>query len=371
MEAVQKSLDEDILFGALSPAVYELSGLITQRMPGIDKLRFVNSGSEATMMAMRTARAFTKKDIIIKTDGGYHGSTDLSEINTAADISGADMPVISTSKPGVPDCILDAVKVAKFNDLNNIEKLLKKHQGQVAGIIIEPVMNTAGIIPGTVEYLKGLRELADKYDTLLIFDEIVTFRLSTGGIQELTGVIPDITALGKSIGGGFPIGAFGGREDIMKLFDPAIDAYRHSGTFNGNNITMNAGVASLEMLDAKAIQHINMLGERLEKGIKAGFDKAGVHGYATRAGSLLYIQWTDKEVSDAADVVRWKRKSADIHKLMNLELMNRGIFAATRGMFNISTPMTTTHIDTAVNAIGTTIESLKPFLKEHAPHLIK
>jgi len=177
IQAVQKSLEEDILFGALSPAVYELSGMITKRMPGIDKLRFVNSGSEATMMAMRTARAFTKKDIIIKTDGGYHGSTDLSEINTAADTSGSDMPILSTSKPGVPDCILDTAKVAKFNDLDNVEKLLIENRGKVAGIIIEPVMNTAGIIPGTLEYLKGLRELADKYETLLIFDEIVTFLL--------------------------------------------------------------------------------------------------------------------------------------------------------------------------------------------------
>ena len=261
----QKALEKDVIFGTPSEKVYELADLLTERMPGMEYVRFTNSGTEATMMAMRAARAFTGKEIIIKMDGAYHGSHDLALINSKPDMSGEAMPVPSTSKPGVPRCGLEAIKVARFNDLESVETLLKQYEGEVAAVIIEPVMNTAGMIPAAQEFMSGLRGLCDRYNTLLIFDEIVTFRLSTGGIQKLCGVVPDITALGKSIGGGFAVGAFGARKEIMQVFHPLSGSYFHSGTFNGHPVTAAAGCAAVRLYDEKIIEQVNALGAAVKR----------------------------------------------------------------------------------------------------------
>ncbi len=371
VDAAKKALKQDIIFGAPSENQYQLASLIVNRAPGIASVRFVNSGTEATMMAMRAARAYTGKEIIIKMDGAYHGSHDLAQISTKPDMSGSHMPIPSPSKPGVPKCGLDAVKVARFNDLESVEILLKEYNGDVAGVIIEPVMNTAGMISASIDFLKGLRQLCDKYNTLLIYDEIVTFRLDIGGIQRKYDIIPDITALGKSIGGGFPIGAFGAKKEIMDMFHPIDGTYFHSGTFNGHNIAMSAGCKAIELLDDCAISHIDKLGEKLEAGIKKSFDDVGVHGFTTRAGSLLYIQWSEYPIIDAKDVVTWKSKAGELPKYLHLELMNRGLHTANRGLMNISTPMTDGDIDEAVQIIGETLQYLKPYVINHAPHLLK
>jgi len=372
-EAVEKAISHDFMYGAPCENQYKLADMITQRLPSIDYLRFTNSGTEATMMAIRAARAFKKREIIIKMDGCYHGSHDFVEVNISPDLSGEWLPKEKTEAGGVPACVLNAVKVARFNDLASVEAILKKYSGQVSAIITETVMNSAGIIPANIDFLKGLRALADQYDILLIFDEVATFRLSIGGMQKMTGVIPDITALGKIIGGGcFPIGAFGGRKEIMSMYDPANPSgYQHSGTFNGHNVIMSAGIAALELLDTTAIEHINSLGERLQCGINKAFETAGISGFATRAGSLLNVHWTNKPVTDAIDVVMWKKQASDLPRMFHMELLNRGVFFGNRGLFNISTPMTTTDIDQTVEKIGDTLMYLKPYVQEKAPHLIR
>jgi glutamate-1-semialdehyde 2,1-aminomutase len=369
--ALERQLPKSTIYGAPAESQFELAELLTSRLPGVDLVRFTNSGTEATMMAMRAARAFTGKPVILKMDGGYHGSQDLAEINISPDLSGADLPVPHVESQGIPDCVLDSAVIARFNDLESVEQVLCGHQNEIAAIITEPLMNAAGMIPPRGDFLPGLRRLADRYGVLLIFDEVVTFRLHLQGYQGKAAVQPDLTALGKAIGGGLPVGAFGGRAEILSRFDPASEkAFHHSGTFNANPMTMAAGAAAVKHLDAAAIQKINQLGERMRTGIGEAFLEAGISGYASGEGSLLYIHWTADPVMSPADVVRWKQKAADLPRLLHLALLNLGIFTANRGMFNISTPMESSHIDTAVSAFSEALNQLKPYAAEAAPHLL-
>jgi glutamate-1-semialdehyde 2,1-aminomutase len=322
-------------------------------------------------MAMRAARAYTRKPVILKMDGGYHGSHDFAEVNITPDIHSTGQPIAKPESNGIPESVLGGTMVARFNDLASVESILEEHHAKIAGVIVEPVQNTAGMIPSQENFLSGLRQLADKYGVLLIFDEVVTFRLSEGGIQKLSGVLPDLTALGKSIGGGYAIGAFGGKKEIMQRYDPAYpNGFHHSGTFNGQNVAMAAGMATLRNFNQPEIDHINTLGEKLRNGFTQAFHNAHINGQITGTGSLFYVHWTDTEIRTPADVVRWKQRAAELPRLLHLELINRGIFSANRGMFNISAPMTEKEIDTAVNSFAETLEFLKPYVESHAPHLL-
>jgi len=370
--AIEEQLRKDIIFGAPCKVQYELADILTERVPGLDKIRFTNSGTEATMMAMRTARAFMKRDVILKMDGGYHGSHDFTEVNITPDLSGKQLPTARLEQIGVPESVLDAVMVARFNDLDSVESILKEHSNRIAAVIVEPVMNASGIIEATPEFLRGVRELADLYGVLLIFDEVVTLRLHENGIQGKYKVIPDITALGKVMGGGFAIGAFGGRAEIMHFFDPAIPhSFHHSGTFNGHNFAMAAGAAAMRALTPEMIAHINTLGDELAKGIAEAAEVNGVWENTTQSGSLLYLQWCRNPVTDAADVLRWKKKGAELPKLMHMELLNRGVFTANRGLMNISTPMDSAVVNRIVEAFDGALKRLKPYIKEQVPHLLR
>ena len=369
--ALGQQTPKSTIYGAPAESQFHLAELLTSRLPGVDLVRFTNSGTEATMMAMRAARAYTGKPVVLKMDGGYHGSQDLAEINISPDMSGAALPIRHVESRGIPECVLDSVVIARFNDLASVAHVLHDHQADIAAIITEPVMNAAGMLPPADGFLAGLRQLADRYGVLLIFDEVVTFRLHLQGYQGKTGVQPDLTALGKAIGGGLPVGAFGGKAEILNRFDPAAEnAFHHSGTFNANPMTMAAGAAAVQHLDQAAIDHINLLGERMRIGIREAFLEAGLAGYASGEGSLLYVHWTTDPVINPADVVRWKQKAADLPRLMHLALLNQGIFSANRGMFNISTPMTTSHVDRAVSSFSDALSLLRPYAAQAAPHLL-
>jgi glutamate-1-semialdehyde 2,1-aminomutase len=369
--AIQQQAARSVVYGAPAEPQFQLADLITARLPGVDQLRFTNSGTEANMMAMRAARAFTGKPIILKMDGGYHGSHDMAEVNITPDLSGSRQPIPRVEADGVPDAVLEAVAVARFNDLESVAEILEAKAGQIAAIITEPLMNTAGIIAPEEGFLAGLRELANRYGVLLIFDEVVTMRLHEGGYQGKTGVLPDLTALGKLIGGGLPIGAFGGRAEIMSLYDPAQpNGFHHSGTFNGNPLTMAAGIASVEALTAQAIERINQLGAALRQGMDEAFAEVGIRGHTTGEGSLVYVHWTAEKITCAADVVRWKQRAAELPRLLHLELLNQGVFAANRGLFNLSTPMTAKEVDQALEAFCAALFTLKPYVADNAPHLL-
>ena len=373
VEEAADQLTRGTVFGAASRAQAEYAALLTGRVPGLDMLRFTNSGTEATMMMLRAARAFTGRDLIVKIDGGYHGVHDMVELNIHADTGATDLPRTRLEGRGVPAAVRATALIAPFNDLDAMDAVLSAHAGEVAAIIVEPMANSGGMIPPGPGYLSGLRALADKHDALLLFDEVVTLRLSSGGMQEIAGVAPDMTAFAKIIGGGFPIGAFGGKRDIMAQFDPANgrDALQHGGTFNGNSITMVAGMTAMKALDQAAIDRINALGEKLAAGVNAIFDAAGIRAQCLGWGSLQQIQWTDAPLVTLADAARANQNLGMLAELFHLELLNRGLYTSSRAMFCISTPMTETEVETALDAINGAVATLKPYMREAAPHLLR
>ena len=371
VEEAADQLTRGTVFGAASEPQVALAKLLIERVPSIDLLRFTNSGTEATMLMMRAARAFTGRDIIVKMDGGYHGSHDFAEVNVSADVRSTAEPAARIEERGVPDAVLNAVMVAPFNDLAALEALLRNNHQRIAGIVVEPMPNAGGMVPPAPGYLRGLRELADRFGLLLLFDEIVTLRLSSGGLQAAEDVMPDMTALAKIIGGGFPVGAFGGRADIMSQFDMGgLGVLSHSGTFNGNTITMTAGLAAMKRLDQAAIERVNELGDRLAASINALFAALGIRAQCLGYGSLQQIQWTDEPVVTLKDAAHAGRGIGRLRQLLHLELLNRGVYTSNRGMFCMSTPMADAEIDFALDVLEGALRMLKPYMWEVAPRLL-
>lgn len=371
VEAAADQMTRGSVFGAAADYQVELAELLCSRVPSIDLLRFTNSGTEATMMAIRAARAFTRRDVIVKIDGGYHGSHDFVEVSVSPDAESTGLPQARLEDSGIPSSVLNEVLVAPFNSLEAMEAVLSRAGDRVAAIIVEPLPNAGGMILPEHDYLRGLRDLATQYGALLIFDEIVTFRLDRGGYQNIEAVQPDLTALGKIIGGGFPVGAFGGRREIMQQFDPHQPNFlKHTGTFNGNNITMVAGLTGMQLLDSGAIRQINALGDRMRAGISAAFRQVGIQGHATGYGSLMQLHWTNTTLRTPKEALLASRGLDQLKTLFHLQLMNRGIYIGPRGLITISTPMNESIIDSALDVIEETLHDLKPTIAEIAPHLL-
>ena len=305
VEAVREQIAKGSAYTAPFEKQIELSEILTSRFPSIDLIRYTNSGTEANMHALRIARAYTGKAKIIKTEGGYHGTTDVFEASVDPNIKKAgtldQIKVIPESR-GVSANALKDVLVVPFNDIERTRKMIEEHHQEVACIIIEPIMGSAGQITPDIEYLKFLREITTEYNIVLIFDEVVTGRLSTGGAQKHYGVTPDITSLGKIIGGGTPVGAFGGKEEIMKMYDPREKKMYHSGTFNGNAITMAAGLATMKAYDENAVTYINNLGTMFKNGMLKIYDRLGLDMKISGAGSLYNILFTNIDVKNYRDV---------------------------------------------------------------------
>ena len=366
VKAIQAQAEKGTAHAAPTELQYKLANMICDRIPSVESIRFCNSGTEATMFAIRAARVHTGKDIIIKMDGGYHGSHDYVEVNLLPDFAAEDLPT-AKAEAGVPASILNDVRIAPFNDLNAMEKILKANPDKVAAIMVEPVLTYTGGIAPKEGYLQGLRELADKYHALLIFDEIITLRASVGGMQKVVGVTPDLTAIGKIIGGGLPVGAFGGRRDIMDMFDPAKpEAVTHSGTFSGNALTLAAGIATLEILNQAEIDRINKLGELLRSGLKAALDRAGIIGQVGGFASAAFAYFFDQSFSNAKEAALAVIPTLEFAQDVHLELLNQGVYPITRGtvVFVISTPMDEQNIDQIVNRFEASLKVVKPIALE-------
>ncbi|KQL49996.1 hypothetical protein AN963_10065 [Brevibacillus choshinensis] len=347
VEKVNQALSSGTSYASVIEEQISLAEILCARVPGIEQIRFCNSGTEATMFAIRVARAFTNRAGIIKMEGGYHGTHETAQIEL---FNTQQAPV----SMGIPVRVAQDVYAVPFNDLEAMEQLLIQRAKEIAAILVEPVMGAAGVIPPLSGYLAGLRELANRYDVLLIFDEVQTLRLSTGGAQSKYHVTPDLTALGKIIGGGFPVGAFGGRADIMSLFDPAnLNHLSHGGTFNGNRITMAAGITSMELLDQQAIDHLETLAKKLQMQMQEAIHRLFVPASVTRSGSLLNVHFTEQPPINYASTHRSRK---DFTQLFHIELLNRGIYTAPRGMWNLSTVMTDFHIDQAVKAFSDSMQ---------------
>jgi glutamate-1-semialdehyde 2,1-aminomutase len=367
---VVAAICEQAAKGTAHAAPTELQSLhaekICGRMPSMESLRFCNSGTEATMFAIRAARAFTKKNIIIKMDGGYHGSHDYVEVNLMPDLAAVDLPTAKV-EPGVPPAILNDVRIAPFNDLSAMERILDAEKGKVAAIVVEPVLTSGGGIRSEKGYLAGLRELADAHDVLLIFDEVITFRFSVGGMQLIEKVRPDLTALGKIIGGGLPVGAFGGRADIMQMFDPTQpDAVTHSGTFSGNALTMAAGMVTLDLLGQDEIDRINGLGDRLRENLKKAMEQVGVKGQVRGSGSAAFALFFEEPYRNAKEAVQAVIPTLELAQDFHLALLNQGVYSIAKGMliFVISTPMDESTVDLITERFKTALEQIKPLADE-------
>jgi glutamate-1-semialdehyde 2,1-aminomutase len=335
-------------FGAPTAAEVELAELITRMVPSIEKVRLVNSGTEATMSAIRLARGFTGRDRIIKFAGCYHGHGDSLLVRAGSGVATLGLP----DSPGVPMALAELTTIAEFNDPQGIRQIFEAIGSEVASVIVEPVVGNMGCVPPDPGFLELLRELTTAAGALLIFDEVMTgFRLARGGAQELYGITPDLTTLGKVIGGGLPVGAYGGRAEIMDQVAPQGPVYQ-AGTLSGNPLAVAAGLATLRALDdGQAYDRLEALGERLERGILEVGVERGARLQVNRVGSMLTVFFCDGPVNDfrtatASDSGRFRQFFGN--------LLDRGIYwppSPFEAAF-ISTAHSEAQIDRTIDAIG-------------------
>ncbi|MDW3211277.1 MAG: glutamate-1-semialdehyde 2,1-aminomutase [Reichenbachiella sp.] len=292
IEAVKKSLS----FGTPTTSEIEMADLIANMMPSIEKVRMVNSGTEATMSAIRLARGFTKRDKIIKFEGCYHGHGDSFLIAAGSGAATMGEP----DSPGVTKGTAQDTITVPFNDLEKVQEVVMENPNQIAAIILEPIGGNMGCVPPVTGYLEGLRSLCDENDIVLIFDEVMTgFRISKAGAQQHYGVKPDLTTLGKIIGGGMPVGAYGGRADIMNMVSPSGPVYQ-AGTLSGNPVAMAAGLAMLKYLNenTEVYTRLETMTEYIVQGIKLNVLKLGLKYTVNSVGSMFSLFFTDEKVID-------------------------------------------------------------------------
>ena len=281
-------------FGAPTELETRLARRVAMLMPSMERIRFVSSGTEAAMSAARVARAATGRDKIIKFEGCYHGHADSFLVQAG---SGATTLGIPTS-PGVPAAAAADTLLARYNDLDSVRHIANQHRGQIAAVFVEPIAGNMGLVPPLEGFLQGLRGICDREGTLLVFDEVISgFRAATGGAQQIYGVRPDLTCLGKIIGGGLPVGAYGGRADVMALVAPAGPVYQ-AGTLSGNPLAMAAGLWALQELSPRLYKHMAKLGGQLAAGLADAARDAGVSLQVNAFGSLLTPFFTDRPVRD-------------------------------------------------------------------------
>ena len=299
--AVTAQMEQGTAFSMPTESEIGLAEIICARIPSVDQIRFTNSGTEAVMMAIHAARAFTDRPMIAKFEGSYHGTYDFAGVSTTLprDAWDADEPPAIPYAAGTPQGVLDNVRVLRFNDLAMAERVLERDGAQLAAVLVDPMPWRMGLIPGTHEFLSGLRALCDAHGILLIFDEVISLRASWRGAQGLIGVMPDLTTMAKIIGGGFPVGAVGGRADVMAVFDPRGGKAKvpHGGTFSANPVTMAAGRVSMEKLPETEAERLDALGAYIREGLAEALDGARVPGQVTGAGSLFGVHLNDRELT--------------------------------------------------------------------------
>jgi glutamate-1-semialdehyde 2,1-aminomutase len=284
VEAIKQAADRGTSFGAPTELEIELARTICAAMPSIEMVRFVNSGTEATMSALRLARAFTKRDKVLKFSGGYHGHSDGLLTRAGSGLASFSIP----ESPGVPSGYAQSTVVIEYNDIEAVEQTFQGYGQEIAAVILEPVAANMGVVPPYPGFLEGLRRITSKWDALLIFDEVITgFRVAYGGAQALYGVCPDLTCLGKVIGGGLPVGAYGGRRDIMKMVSPLGPVYQ-AGTLSGNPLAMAAGLETLRLLGQCDVYGVlEARSYLLVKLLERAASRAGIPLQVQRTGSLL------------------------------------------------------------------------------------
>lgn len=313
------------------------------------------------MFAMRLARAFTGRPKVARMEGGYHGTHDYAEVSTHPDVAAAgpaEAPVAQPDSIGTPEWALDQVVVLPYNNPDAAEAIIRREAGELAAVILEPIIGAGGVIAATPAFLQRLRAVTQELGILLIFDEVISFRVGPGGAQEMYGITPDLTTLGKIIGGGLPVAAFGGRQDVMELLDPRRQPnLAQGGTYNGNPLGMAAGLAAMKELTPDVYAELNRKGERVAEQLSEVFASHDVPAQVNGVGSLLAMHFSDKPVVDYRSVAATdKRKMRDLF----LGLVNHGALMAPRGMAAISTPMDEDVIQQFVDAVDEVVGEMKP-----------
>ena len=321
LDAIREVMERGTSFGIPTGLEITLAELVQERMPHVEMLRFVSSGTEATMSALRVARAATGRDLLLKFDGCYHGHGDSFLVRAGSGVATLGLP----NSPGVPDALAALTLTAPFNDVQALEDVLRRHAGRVAAIMVEPVIGNAGFIPPDPAFLPALRRLADEHGALLVFDEVMTgFRIAIGGATERFGVTPDLVTLGKVIGGGVPVAAYGGRRALMQQVAPSGPVYQ-AGTLSGNPLAMAAGIATLRALTPAVHESISARTRALVEGLRGIAGRRGVPFTADSAGSMFGFFFRDEPVRSFADA-----KTADtaLFKRFFHAALERGVYLA-------------------------------------------
>ncbi|MBI3910066.1 MAG: glutamate-1-semialdehyde 2,1-aminomutase [Armatimonadetes bacterium] len=322
IEAVCAAAARGTSYGAPTELEVRLAEEIVARMPAVEMVRLVNSGTEAVMSALRVARGFTGREKVLKFEGCYHGHADGLLSRAGSGVATLGLP----DSPGVPAGFAALTLHAPYNDLTAVRDVLEANAGEVAAVIVEPVAGNMGVVPPAPGFLSGLRELTREHSALLVFDEVITgFRVAPGGAQQRYGVQPDMTVLGKILGGGFPLAAYGGRRDVMEQVAPVGPVYQ-AGTLSGNPVAVTAGLATLEQLrDAGVYARLEALSARLEEGLRRAAAAAGVPASVNRVGSMLTAFFTEGPVTDYASA---KRSDTERYGRFFRAMLERGIYLA-------------------------------------------
>lgn len=323
LEALKKAIEDGISFGAPTSLEVEMAKLITELVPSVEMVRMVNSGTEATMSAIRVARGYTGKEKFVKFEGCYHGHADYFLIKAG---SGA-LTLGTPTSPGVTKANAADTLLADYNDIGSVEKLVKANKNEIAAVIIEPVAGNMGVINASKEFLNSLRKLCDVENIILIFDEVMTgFRVSKSGAQGLTGIKPDLTTFGKIIGGGLPVGAFGGKKEIMEMISPAGPVYQ-AGTLSGNPLAMAAGYSALNYIrdHPEIYDELEIKGKSLEKGFRENLKKLGKKYALNRVGSMACMFFTEQPVTDFKSAIK---SDTELYGKYFHGMLDRGIYLA-------------------------------------------
>ncbi len=356
MAAAREQLEKGTVLGAPTETEPRLAEELVRRLEGAERVRFTPSGTEANMQALRVARAYTGREKIAKCVGAYHGSWDA-------------VPVTERSI-GIPHGVMENTLFFPYNDPEAAEKLVKESHGELAAVIVEPTQRDMSPLPG---FLESVREVTERYDVLLVFDEVISFRLSPGGAQKLYGVTPDITTMGKIIGGGFPVGAYASTEEVMtsldipevKLPDLATPLLGFSGTFNAHPVSMAAGLTVMREMRPEVYDRLTEMGSMMRDGLRSALGEEGVNAHVGGVGSLFQLNWTSEEVVDFKTASTSDRV---LGRYFSLGMMNEGVFIL--GHPNVSAVQTDEDINHGLEAARRTIAKLKPLIKERAPQLL-
>jgi len=350
INAIKQISNYGTSFGTPTELEIKMAKAVVEAVPSIEMVRFVNSGTEATMSAIRLARGYTGKKKIIKFDGCYHGHGDSLLVSAGSGVATLGIP----GTPGIPEELAQLTIVLPYNDIDAVEEAFKKHGDDIACVIIEPVAGNMGVVAPSKQYHQRLREITREYGCLLIWDEVMTgFRLALGGAQELYGIEPDLTTLGKVIGAGLPVGAYGGKAEIMKHVAPEGPVYQ-AGTLSGNPLAMAAGLRQIEILKEKnPYSELDNKGNKLEKGMKELIDKYNIRATVNRVGSMITMFFTDKEVKNFADA---KSCNLELFNKFYISMLEKGVYLAP-SQFEASF-LSTAHSDEDINKTLNAIEDV-------------